>query len=122
MSQEVIPWDQAPEEAGDRRQVLAMTARQINKDLNAEVVPFSAMTGLEDANYLLKCVNDFLIVVHREQPGRLAELFYRVDIPEQHVAQVFAQVRPENVVQHLSVLLIQREVQKVFSRLKYGNL
>ncbi len=122
MSDEVIPWSQAPQEAGDRPKVLKMMAKQINKDLSADLIPESALNGLQDANDLLNYVNDFLIIVQREQPGRMAELFYRVDIPEQHVAQVFAQERPEKIIQHLSALLIHREAQKVFSRLKYGNI
>jgi hypothetical protein len=121
MSNELIEWERFPEDVS-RVRILRLTAEQINKDSGEQLFNTEQLAEETSAEMLLTTVTQWLAELQRAAPERLVQLFYRVDVPEPHVQAVLRQQPPEEVPRHLGVLLIQREVQKVYWRLKYRTL
>lgn len=54
-------------------------------------------------------------------PLRLRQILYQIDIPENHLAKVFMQAPRESWAKELADLMIQRELGKRETRLRYSS-
>lgn len=116
---ELIPWNQFPE-GTQRRVVIEKVVAQINKDVNEQWLSIDKLPDSEEAQWLFDKVKAALSRRYRSNTSTIPELFYRVDIPESKVNAIFRESPEEMWMDELTVLLIQREAQKVMFRIRYS--
>lgn len=95
-------------------QLLQNTAQKLGAYFDDEIMP-NQTTYNELHQRLTECVV-YLLLHHMEQ---LLQILYRVDVNEQLTKAAFAQNDPQKIAPELARLLIERELKKAETRLKY---
>lgn len=98
--------------------IVKQSYQLIHKDLGLE-----EEWECEDSENTFSRLEDFLTYQIKNlldhDFNRLLNAFYRIDIPEKKVKEILTSSEPELVARDLAVLIIEREKQKVLTRLKY---
>jgi len=84
-------------------------------DLNPEEAATADLKQLEAA------VAERLLTMMQHQPERLAQLFYRIDVPEDAFRQALAQPTEAEQARALAQAALQRELQKAAFRRQYSQ-
>ncbi len=94
-------------------------ARLISKDLGIESDRLLKKSSLEDLKLaLIRILNHFLDT----DMSRLVNALYRIDISESKVKQILAISESNQIGNELAELIINRELQKIETRKKYGSI
>lgn len=98
---------------------VTQTVKLLQKDfsLDQESLPESVSSIDELKKRLIPVIN-FLL---NKDMSRLLNALYRIDISETKVKEVLTESPPDNIGADLAELIIEREQQKVMTRLKYRD-
>ena len=88
----------------------------LQKDFLTEASP--APADLEAVKSYLTKVISYLL---DKDMNRLLNIFYRIDLREDKVRTILTQAPVETIAAQLAELVIEREMEKVRTRLKYKN-
>lgn len=95
-------------------QLIQNTAQKLGEYFDDELMQHQTNYN-ELHQRLTECVV-YLLLNHMEQ---LLQILYRVDVKEQLTKEAFAQNDPQKIAPELARLLIERELKKAETRLKY---
>ncbi len=68
---------------------------------------------------LLNWLTEQVVYLMLNDMEKLLGILYRIDVNEKKVKQAFAQTQPQKIAPLIAELILQRELQKAESRLKY---
>lgn len=68
---------------------------------------------------LLNWLTEQVVYLMLNDMEKLLGILYRIDVNEKKVKQSFAQTEPQKIAPLIAELILQRELQKAESRLKY---
>ncbi|MEI6507747.1 MAG: hypothetical protein WCO54_04635 [Bacteroidota bacterium] len=68
---------------------------------------------------LLNWLTEQVVYLMLNDMEKLLGVLYRIDVNEKKVKQAFAQTQPQKIAPLIAELILQRELQKAESRLKY---
>lgn len=95
--------------------------KQIRKDFDLAGVPLTFEQESPAPVELLKAIEEHVLILSQFNAQALANLFYRIDVPEND----WIQAMEESVGQHrntgLILLIIKRELQKVVERRRFNS-
>lgn len=98
--------------------VLKESCKLINQHFELEI-PSLLPEVIESLDFLKKELTKVITDLLNNDFERLLHIMYRIDIDEQKFNQAFTQ--KENIAYSITDLVIERELQKVQSRLNYRN-
>lgn len=93
-------------------------SKVIVKDFQVENKDFPASATMDDVKKKLAAIIRYLI---DKDINRLLTIFYRIDLEEEKVKQILAISPVGEISSRLAELVIQREMEKVKTRLKYRS-
>jgi hypothetical protein len=79
----------------------------------------NSLLKITDDEMLRKRITEHVIRLLLYNMEKLLQVLYRVDIDEQKVKSAFAQQDPQLIAPALAELIIQRELQKAETRIRY---
>ncbi len=82
---------------------------------------FDAEVQGSNEEQLKEWLTQQLIYLLLNDMEKLLNILYRIDVNEQKVKEVFAQKNPQLIAPLLAELLIDREIQKAETRIKFGG-
>lgn len=98
---------------------LALTTQLIIKDFSLENNDLpEGISKIDELKIALKKIVSYLL---DRDMSRLLLALYRIDVSEQKVKKVLAEAEPSKIADSITDLIIERELQKVETRLKYRN-
>ena len=98
---------------------LALTTQLIIKDFSLEVNDLpDDISKIDELKFALKKIVSYLL---DSDMSRLLLALYRIDVSEIKVKQVLAEAEPSEIAESITNLIIDRELQKVETRLKYSG-
>ena len=103
------------------KESLETAIQLINKDLeisSEEYLPEDSSFSLDE---LIKFLSKRIDQMLNQEPERLMQAFYRIDLPEEKVKSVLAFTEGLDVSHELAKMVVDRELQKVYFRRKYSQ-
>ena len=98
---------------------LALTTKLIIKDFSLEETDLpESISEVDELKSALKKIVSYLL---DRDMSRLLLALYRIDVSEVKVKQVLAVAEPDKIADSITDLIIQRELQKVETRIKYSG-
>jgi hypothetical protein len=82
---------------------------------------FDAEIQGTNENQLQEWLTQQIIYLLLNDMEKLLNILYRIDVNEKKVKEVFAQQNPQLIAPLLAQLLIDREMQKAQTRIKFGG-
>jgi len=89
----------------------------IQKDLDLPKLKFHDSNSTEIHQYLTKAIEEML----NNDLNRLINTLYRIDVPEKKVMGALSKKNPEQIARSLATFVMERELEKVNSRMKYSS-
>jgi hypothetical protein len=114
-----IQWELLPKEL-TRKEFTKLVVAQLNKDFGEEAFILGLRPEEDCAQLLFDLIRPVVEVLLEQNVTKLVRWFYRVDINESMVNQIMAQGYGGNAVDELTVIVVKREIQKVFIRLRWN--
>lgn len=98
---------------------LALTTQLIIKDFSLEATDLpEGISKIDELRTALRKIISYLL---DRDMSRLLLALYRIDVSETKVKQVLAEAKPEEIADAITDLIIERELQKVETRIKYSG-
>lgn len=119
MNLPAIQWDQLPQEM-EKKTFFELVVAQLNKDFGEEAFVLGQRPEEYSAQLLFDMVKPLVQALLEQNVNKLVRWFYRIDLNEQHIQRAMTPGFEGNVVDELTALVIQRELQKVFIRVRWN--
>ncbi|MTI38149.1 hypothetical protein [Fulvivirga lutimaris] len=98
---------------------LTLTTQLIIKDFSLEETDLpEGISKIDELKVALKKIVSYLL---DRDMSRLLLALYRIDVSEKKVKQVLAEAEPGKIAESITDLIIERELQKVETRIKYSG-
>lgn len=98
---------------------LALTTQLIIKDFSLEKDDLpESISKIDELKTALRQIVTYLL---DKDMSRLLLALYRIDVSETKVKLVLAEAEPEKIADSITDLIIERELQKVETRIKYSS-
>ncbi len=94
---------------------------QVEKDFQLAGIPLEPHAEVRSVQEFLKELDHHINEVAREDFGKLANLYYRVDVPEDLWMNALSNKGSFSQINALTALLIERELQKVVRKMQNNS-
>lgn len=119
-SREILSLLLSRSEKMDEIQLAISSYKLIQKDLGISD-PISLINEKQPFDELHKFLSVRVQYLLDRDFGQLLNSLYRIDIPEQQVKRIINEAEPEKIASLLAEAIINREILKVKTRLKYSS-
>lgn len=119
MNLPAIKWDQLPQEM-QKSTFFEMVVAQLNKDFGEEAFVLGQRPEEYSAQVLFDVVKPLVHALLEKNVNKMIRWFYRIDLNEQDIQRAMMPGFEGSVVDELTTLVIQREIQKVFIRVRWN--
>jgi len=99
---------------------LSKTIAQLEKDFLAVGVNFDIEKPVKDYKQLFSFTNNLVNALNEQDPKRIINLLYRIDLPEEKVQEEM-KISILTFSELLAELIVKRELQKVILKNYYSN-
>jgi len=93
---------------------------QIGKDINLSGIDDHRFDGIVSSEKLVSVLKEFIEDLITHNPEAFSNLMYRVDISEEQIRGL-SHIQLTDLVDEISLLVLKREIQKVYYRKKYSK-